>query len=143
MSAEPHRGNPEHRRGDGPSHPSSRRLGRCAAFRSSWARPPASPTPFGQRGWWYSAWTDEPGWQRVEIPAAQVPRISARFLDDERLALGDWMFKQEYLCQFVDTVEQLFTTEQVERAFSADVEPPFGLAGRRPMPAQTPQLAQR
>ena len=89
----------------------------------------AMSTPFGQRGWWHAAWQDEPGWKKVRIPADKVPRISDVFLEEERRALGDWQFKQEYGCEFVDTVEQLFTTEQVERAFSADVQPLFGLGG--------------
>lgn len=87
----------------------------------------AMSTPFGQRGWWHSAWEDEPDWKKVRIPAEKVPRISAAFLEEERRALGDWLFKQEYLCEFVDTVEQLFTTEQVERAFTPEVRPLFSV----------------
>ncbi len=88
----------------------------------------AMSTPFGQRGWWHSAWQEEPGWKKVLIPASRVPRISPTFLEEERRALGDWLFRQEYECQFVDTVEQLFTTEQVGRAFSPDVRPLFEIA---------------
>jgi hypothetical protein len=58
-------------------------------------------TPFGRRGFFHDAW--EKGgddWLRVRVPASQVPRILASFLDGERRALGDACFRQEYECSF-------------------------------------------
>ena len=42
----------------------------------------ALSTPFGTRGWWYEAWVsgDSEPWERYEVPATQVPRISPLFL---------------------------------------------------------------
>src|SRR5262249_50761898 len=37
---------------------------------------------------------------RIEVPASQVPRIEAEFLEDERRALGEQWFRQEYCCSF-------------------------------------------
>lgn len=58
-------------------------------------------TPFGKRGFFYNAWArGGADWDRIEIPATRVSRIPASFLDQERRALGDSWFRQEYLCSF-------------------------------------------
>lgn len=64
-------------------------------------------TPYGKRGFFYHAWAKEgDDWQRIEVPAARVPRISAEFLEEERRALGESWFRQEYCCSF-ESVEGL------------------------------------
>lgn len=82
----------------------------------------ALSTPFGTRGWWYEAWRSNEPWQRYEIPATDVPRISDDFLAEERQAMGEWWFAQEYECQFLDAESQPFGREDVERAFEEEVE---------------------
>jgi hypothetical protein len=82
-------------------------------------------TPFGKRGFFYEEWTGSAEWERVRITADQCPRISKEFLDEERNALGDWWFRQEYFCEFVDTNDQVFRSEDIERAFTDDVKPLF------------------
>jgi hypothetical protein len=84
----------------------------------------ALSTPFGTRGWWYEAWvsgTREP-WERYEVPATQVPRISPEFLAEERRTLGEWWFEQEYMCRFLDAETQAFRREDIDRAFEEEVE---------------------
>lgn len=83
-------------------------------------------TPFGKRGHFFKEWTEGGTWERIQIPAYDCPRISREFLEEERQALGDWWFKQEYLCEFVETVDQLFTYDQVVTAVTEDVKPLFG-----------------
>lgn len=83
----------------------------------------ALSTPFGTRGWWYEAWRGPDPWERYEVPATDCPRISAEFLDEERRTLGDWWFRQEYLCEFMDAETQAFTRAEIEAAFSAEVDP--------------------
>jgi hypothetical protein len=64
-------------------------------------------TPNGRHGSFYDEWTNSgPGWHRIEVPASQVPRIAAEFLEDERRALGEQWFRQEYCCSF-EVVEGL------------------------------------
>ena len=83
-------------------------------------------TPFGKRGHFFEEWTKGgPSWERIEITALDCPRIDRDFLEEERAALGDWWFKQEYLCEFVETVDQVFSYEQVYSAITEDVEPLF------------------
>jgi hypothetical protein len=84
-------------------------------------------TPFGKRGWFHEEWTkgSEP-WQRVKVKAADCPRISPEFLEAEKQAMGWWWYRQEYECEFCDTLDQVFLTEHVDAAMTDDVEPLFG-----------------
>ena len=84
-------------------------------------------TPYGKRGHFFEEWANgDPTWQRLEIPATSCPRISMEFLSQERRSLGDLWFEQEYLCQFKDTVNQVFSYDLVTSAISTSVRPLFG-----------------
>jgi hypothetical protein len=83
----------------------------------------ALSTPFGTRGWWYEAWRSDQPWERYEIPAAQCPRISPDFLEQERLGLGPWWYDQEYNCRFLDAQSQAFGRSEVDLMFAEAVEP--------------------
>ncbi|MCX7802264.1 MAG: terminase family protein [Meiothermus ruber] len=61
----------------------------------------AISTPYGMRGWFYRAWAEERG-ERIRVTAYDIPRISRDFLEAERVALGEWAFRQEYLAEFVE-----------------------------------------
>ena len=81
-------------------------------------------TPFGKRGFFYEAWTKGGrDWMRVRVAANECPRISKRFLEEERETLGDRWFRQEYLCEFVDSTSGVFGRDLVERAITTDVAP--------------------
>jgi hypothetical protein len=81
-------------------------------------------TPFGQRGFFHDAWTRGAGeWERFRVPATECGRISARFLEEERVTMGDRYFRQEYLCEFVQTESGVFDADLVQRAVSYDFEP--------------------
>jgi hypothetical protein len=81
-------------------------------------------TPHGRRGFFFSAWTDgSDAWERESITAHDVPRITPEFLAKERSSIGEWWFRQEYLCQFVDENSQLFSSESISRAFDRGLAP--------------------
>jgi hypothetical protein len=61
----------------------------------------AISTPYGMRGWFYRAWSEERG-ERIRVTAYDIPRIRSDFLEAERRALGDWAFRQEYLAEFLE-----------------------------------------
>ncbi len=65
-------------------------------------------TPFGRRGFFHETWTDGDDWVRVEAPATECSRIKKEYLDEERKAMGDAWFRQEYLCEFMDDERQMF-----------------------------------
>lgn len=83
----------------------------------------AMSTPFGRRGWWWEAWRSSEPWERFEVPATECPRISSEFLDEERRTLGEWWFRQEYGCEFMDAQAAAFRQEDVEAAFDPEVDP--------------------
>ena len=82
-------------------------------------------TPFGKRGFFYDEWTGDGPWNRIKVSARECPRISEKFLEEERASLGEWWYQQEYECSFSDTTDQVFRTADIERAFSDDVPPLF------------------
>lgn len=86
-------------------------------------------TPFGKRGVFFEEWENGQGWERYTVTAEEVPRISTEFLEEERMSLGEWWFLQEYMCRFMDTVDQVFASEVVERAVTDEVKPLF-IGGR-------------
>jgi hypothetical protein len=73
-------------------------------------------TPWGRRGWFFETWHGKEEWQRVRIPAQECPRISPQFLADERRAIGDRWFEQEYECRFLDTINSVFNYEDIMAA---------------------------
>lgn len=83
----------------------------------------ALSTPHGTRGWFYEAWRGDEPWQRYEVPATQCPRISEKFLAEERRNMGEWWYDQEYLCRFSEAETQAFRREDVDLAFREEVTP--------------------
>ena len=82
----------------------------------------APSTPFGTRGWWYDAWRSGEPFERYAVPATDCPRISGEFLAEERRTLGEWWFDQEYLCRFLDAQSAAFRSEDIDAAFSEEIE---------------------
>jgi hypothetical protein len=85
----------------------------------------ALSTPFGKRGWFHDAWHGSGGWLRVKVTAEQCPRIPADFLAEERQALGERWFRQEYLCSFEDAVDAVFAYADIQAALCDEVKPLF------------------
>jgi hypothetical protein len=79
-------------------------------------------TPFGKRGFFYEEWTNGESWERVQVKASECPRIPPEFLEEERRSLGEWWYKQEYECEFMDAIDNVFRTEDIEQMFRGEVE---------------------
>ncbi|MFN7923381.1 MAG: terminase family protein [Bryobacteraceae bacterium] len=74
-------------------------------------------TPCGERGFFHAEWTNRLAhWERISVKATDCPRIAPAFLREEYEALGDFWFRQEYLCEFHAAPGQLFTDEMIARA---------------------------
>ena len=85
----------------------------------------ALSTPFGKRGWFHDAWHSIEAWDRIKVTAPECPRITPEFLAEERQALGERWFRQEYLCSFEDTIDAVFSYEDIRAALSDTVKPLF------------------
>jgi hypothetical protein len=86
-------------------------------------------TPYGKRGVFFEEWSGGHGWERYEVPASRCPRISQEFLEEERISLPPFIFRQEYECSFEETEDQVFTTDLIDRALTDEVKPLFGTGG--------------
>lgn len=91
-------------------------------------------TPHGKRGWFYKAWVDGgEDWHRERITWRDIPesRFKPGFIERTKRRLGDWMFRQEFECEFMDDESQFYATELVDAALT-DVDslalPTFGAA---------------
>jgi hypothetical protein len=83
-------------------------------------------TPFGRRGFFHQEWAEGgPDWHRFKIVAADVPRIPADWLEQERARIGDFWYRQEYGCEFVDELTAVFPSALIEQAMDASVLPLF------------------
>ena len=89
--------------------------GSLIALSSAWAK----------LGWFYEAWVGGADWHRIRVTAHDCPRISPEFLREEREALGPRWFQMEYLCEFTDAIDALFTEEDVRAALTNDLRPLF------------------
>ena len=84
-------------------------------------------TPFSKRGFFHHEWTEGgQDWYRVKITAEQCPRISREWLEAERQRIGDWWYRQEYFCEFVETDDQVFSYEDIQAALDYESAPLFG-----------------
>jgi hypothetical protein len=84
----------------------------------------AMSTPWGRRGWWWREW-EQGGdvWRRFTLTADQCPRIDADFLREEERALGEFLFSQEYRCQFLDPESSIFSSALIAAALDPNVQP--------------------
>jgi hypothetical protein len=80
-------------------------------------------TPHGRRGVFFEAWDHGTEWKRYRAPATECPRISPEFLEEERLARGNWWYRQEYFCEVLDTLDQVFGGEAIDKAMAEEVAP--------------------
>jgi hypothetical protein len=83
----------------------------------------ALSTPAGRRGWFWQAWEGTEGWERVRVRATECPRITPEFLDQERAALGERAYRQEYETSFEDTEGAVFDPADLQAAFEGGGNP--------------------
>jgi len=81
-------------------------------------------TPWGKRGFFHDEWMNGGDtWERFKITAYDVPRIPKEFLQEERRSMGEFFFMQEYMCEFRETVDQVFSYEQIMACVNPDIKP--------------------
>lgn len=79
-------------------------------------------TPNEKRGFFYEIWAHGgPAWMRVEAPATECGRIRKEFLEEELAEHGEDGFRREYLCEFLDSGEAVFSRELLDRAMDDEV----------------------
>ena len=74
-------------------------------------------TPYGKRGQFYEVWENGgEDFVRLSVPALECSRIDPAVLEREKRTMPDWLFRQEYGCEFVETLDAVFTHAQVTGA---------------------------
>lgn len=68
-------------------------------------------------------WGMESQYQRVQVKSSECPRISAEFLQSERLSLPDWLYLREYECVPMEAVNLMFGGDVINRAFTPEISP--------------------
>ena len=80
-------------------------------------------TPRGKRGFFFDVWSEGDGWNRTRITARECPRISPEWLSKEKESMPDFWFRQEFECQFVESVDSVFSFDEVQSTLSDTLEP--------------------
>jgi hypothetical protein len=80
-------------------------------------------TPRGKRGFFFNVWSEGSDWNRTRITANQCPRIAPEWLEREKAAMPDFWFRQEFECEFVESVDSVFSFDEVQATLSDKVEP--------------------
>lgn len=68
-------------------------------------------------------------WTKTFLPATHNPRLSRRFLAHERQEIPDLWFRQEYLIEFIDLGQVVFSFDDLKNMVSDEVQPLFGADG--------------
>src|SRR5262249_48923571 len=80
-------------------------------------------TPFAKQGFFWKTWErGGPEWEKIRMTAAECPRFTAAFLQEEMSTLGEYQFRREYCCEFSDIEGAIFDRALVESAFCKDIK---------------------
>jgi len=80
-------------------------------------------TPDGMDPVFWEAWQSEgEDWERYMVTAVECPRITPAFLAQERRTLPAAVFAAEYLCEFRVSSSNLFRPEDVDAAFTDELQ---------------------
>ena len=80
-------------------------------------------TPFFKTGYFYDSWTGgDPEWTRVKVTAPECPRISGKFLERERRRMSPARFRREYMAEFEDAEDAIFSLDKLRRQIDPKAE---------------------
>lgn len=82
----------------------------------------ALTTPKGKIGWFWNKWSKEKAPFKQLLTYKDCPRISEAFIEKERSRLPDHIFRQEYLCEFIDPDSSFFDYDDFMRCITPDVK---------------------
>lgn len=79
-------------------------------------------TPWGKRGHFYKAWAEGgDDYRRFRVSHDMCPHIPKDYVAKERRK-GEWWYRQEFCCEFMDTENQVFASAVVDRAVKPEVQ---------------------
>ena len=78
-------------------------------------------TPLGKSGFFYDEWTSKNRWEKIQVPAEDVPRIPEEFLNEERQR-NPILFRREYCCEFVEADGAIFDGDRLTEMITEDAK---------------------
>jgi hypothetical protein len=92
---------------------------------------------YGARGFFYDVWRgasetagesagDDPNaepWLRKRVSSEDCPRIPAAYLREAKATMGRWWYAGEFLAEFVDPEDAVFTQRDIDAMTAEDYEP--------------------
>jgi hypothetical protein len=79
-------------------------------------------TGAAKRGWFYEGWNDpDSDFKKIRVTPDMCPRITPEFLESERKALGETVFRNEYNLEFLDDQESAFPSEIIDNIFDREL----------------------
>ncbi len=79
-------------------------------------------SPFGRRGFFYETWVNGENWERFTVEATDCKRITPEFLESEKNSMPEFVFRQEYFCEFTDKDTQIFPSELIENSINPSLK---------------------
>lgn len=80
---------------------------------------------YAQAGFFYESWSQGgERWRRVQVLAAECPRISPEFLAEELAAMGQRLYDREYNGVFTSADDAVFDPDAIDRALAAECSGP-------------------
>ena len=82
-------------------------------------------TAYGKRGFFYDVWTRKNSWRKFgPIVGSEVH--TKEHLEEERSELGDYWYRQEYECEFVEEIDAVFDHGSIQAALTSETRLLFG-----------------
>lgn len=83
-------------------------------------------TPWGRRGFFHHEWMEGgDAWQRTKVTAHDCPRIDAPWLEAEQRRIPRSIFLQEYLCEFTENEDAVFSHDDIRAMLTEGGAPLF------------------
>ncbi len=79
-------------------------------------------SPFGRRGFFYDVWINGENWERFTVKATDCERITPEFLESEKNSMPEFVYRQEYFCEFTDKDTQIFPSELIENSINTNLK---------------------
>mgnify|MGYP006440658461 CR=1 FL=1 len=78
-------------------------------------------TPWGTPGFFYDIWQHgDEWWERYRVTAYDCPRISNDWIERKRDTTPEWVFRQEYMGEFMESEDAVFREEDIYAAIDGE-----------------------
>jgi len=84
-------------------------------------------TPAGRAGWFHDLWQAEPpAWTTIKVRTADVPTVTAAYLESAKATLGPWAYAMEFEAEFGSGGASIFDEQRLWGLVTDKVPPLFG-----------------